>query len=86
MSHRRVVVTGMGAVTPQGNDLASTWEGVVNGRSGIGPVTHFDTTGFTTRIAGQISPRPVTTTRRRVIAALPSCRVSAAQALWCALA
>ena len=54
MSHRRVVVTGMGAVTPLGNDLASTWEGVVNGRSGIGPVTHFDTTGFTTRIAGQI--------------------------------
>ena len=54
MSHRRVVVTGMGAVTPLGNDLASTWEGVVNGRSGIGPVTHFDTTGFTTRIAGEI--------------------------------
>jgi 3-oxoacyl-[acyl-carrier-protein] synthase II len=54
MSHRRVVVTGMGAVTPLGNDLASTWDGIVNGRSGIGPVTHFDTTGFTTRIAGEI--------------------------------
>ena len=32
MSHRRVVVTGMGAVTPLGNDLASTWDGIVNGR------------------------------------------------------
>ena len=54
MSHRRVVVTGMGAVTPLGNDLASTWDGIVNGRSGIGPVTHFDTAGFTTKIAGEI--------------------------------
>ena len=44
MSHRRVVITGMGAVTPLGNDLASTWDGIVNGRSGIGPVTQFDTT------------------------------------------
>ena len=54
MSHRRVVVTGMGAVTPLGNDLASTWDGIVNGRSGIGPVTHFDASAFSTRIAGEI--------------------------------
>ena len=53
MSHRRVVITGMGAVTPLGNDLASSWDGIVNGRSGIGPITHFDPTGFSTKIAGQ---------------------------------
>lgn len=51
---RRVVITGMGMVSPLGNDLASTWDGIVNGRSGIGPVTHFDASAFTTRIAGEI--------------------------------
>ncbi|MUV14227.1 beta-ketoacyl-ACP synthase II [Noviluteimonas gilva] len=51
---RRVVVTGMGIVSPLGNDLASTWDGIVNGRSGIGPVTHFDASGLTTRIAGEV--------------------------------
>ena len=51
---RRVVVTGLGTVSPLGNDLASTWEGIINGRSGIGPVTHFDTEGFTTKIAGEV--------------------------------
>ena len=54
MSKRRVVVTGMGIVSPLGNDLASSWDGVVNGRSGIGPVTHFDASTMTTRIAGQV--------------------------------
>ena len=39
---RRVVVTGMGIVSPLGNDLATSWDGIVNGRSGIGRVTHFD--------------------------------------------
>jgi 3-oxoacyl-[acyl-carrier-protein] synthase II len=51
---RRVVVTGMGMVSPLGNDLASSWEGIVNGRSGIGPITQIDATQFTTRIAGEI--------------------------------
>ncbi len=51
---RRVVVTGMGLVSPLGNDMATSWDGIVNGRSGIGPVTSFDTTGFTTQIAGEI--------------------------------
>lgn len=55
MSNRRVVVTGMGIVSPLGNDLASTWDGIVNGRSGIGPISHFDTSGFATRIAGEVS-------------------------------
>lgn len=54
MSQRRVVITGMGMVSPLGNDLASTWDGIVNGRSGIGPITHFDASAFTTRIAGEI--------------------------------
>ncbi|MFZ5657406.1 MAG: beta-ketoacyl-ACP synthase II [Pseudomonadota bacterium] len=60
MSNRRVVVTGLGIVSPLGNDLATTWDGIVNGRSGIGPITHFDTTGFTTRIAGEIRDFDVT--------------------------
>ncbi|HEY0333018.1 MAG TPA: beta-ketoacyl-ACP synthase II [Stenotrophomonas sp.] len=51
---RRVVVTGMGMVSPLGNDLASSWDGIVNGRSGIGPITHIDAAQFTTRIAGEI--------------------------------
>ena len=42
MSRRRVVVTGLGIVSPLGNDLASSWDGIVHGRSGIGPVDSFD--------------------------------------------
>ncbi|BDU17239.1 beta-ketoacyl-ACP synthase II [Lysobacter auxotrophicus] len=53
-NNRRVVVTGLGAVSPLGNDVASTWDGIVNGRSGIGPITHFDASNFTTRIAGEV--------------------------------
>lgn len=49
----RVVITGMGVVTPLGNTVASFWEGMCNGRSGIGPITRFDTTGFASRIAGE---------------------------------
>ncbi|MDQ3206081.1 MAG: beta-ketoacyl-ACP synthase II [Pseudomonadota bacterium] len=60
MSNRRVVVTGLGIVSPLGNDLASSWEGIVNGRSGIGPITHFDASGFTTRIAGEVRDFDVT--------------------------
>ena len=60
MSKRRVVVTGMGIVSPLGNDLASTWDGIVNGRSGIGPITHFDPSPFTTRIAGLVKDFDVT--------------------------
>jgi len=52
--NRRVVVTGLGIVSPLGNDLASSWDGIVNGRSGIGPITHFDASSFTTRIAGEV--------------------------------
>ena len=51
---RRVVVTGMGIVSPVGNDLASAWDSIVNGRSGIGPITSFDASTFATRIAGEV--------------------------------
>ena len=54
MSKRRVVVTGLGIVSPLGNDLASSWDGIVNGRSGIAGVTHFDASAMATRIAGEV--------------------------------
>ena len=50
----RVVVTGVGAVTPLGNTVRETWEGLVAGRSGIGPITFFDASDLPTRIAGEI--------------------------------
>jgi len=43
VSRRRVVVTGLGALAPVGNDVDAFWEALVNGHSGIGPITHFDT-------------------------------------------
>src|SRR5690606_13365932 len=54
MSKRRVVITGLGILSPVGNDLASSWDGIVNGRSGIGPITHFDASAFATRISGEV--------------------------------
>ena len=51
---RRIVVTGMGAVTPLGNDVETSWRAAVEGRSGIGPITRFDVTGYDTRIAGEV--------------------------------
>jgi beta-ketoacyl-acyl-carrier-protein synthase II len=51
---RRVVVTGLGAVTPLGNDRPSTWEAAVAGRSGIDFISTFDTTGFPVRIAAEV--------------------------------
>ena len=51
---RRVVVTGMGAITPLGNDVASTWEAMKAGRSGIGPITLFDPKDVSAKIGGEI--------------------------------
>jgi len=51
---RKVVVTGMGAITPLGNSLDATWDGIVNGRSGVGVVTIFDASTFPVRIAGEV--------------------------------
>ena len=53
-SPRRVVVTGMGMLTALGNDVASTWAGLVAGRSGIGPITAFDASRLQVRIAGEV--------------------------------
>jgi len=54
MSKRRVAITGIGILSPLGNDLATSWDGIVNGRSGIGPITHFDASAFATRISGEV--------------------------------
>ncbi|HEN47021.1 MAG TPA: beta-ketoacyl-ACP synthase II, partial [Mizugakiibacter sp.] len=54
MSKRRVVITGMGIVSPIGNTVSTAWDAVIHGRSGIGPITNFDATAFTTRIAGEV--------------------------------
>jgi 3-oxoacyl-[acyl-carrier-protein] synthase II len=51
---RRVVITGIGVVSPLGNDAATTWDALVAGRSGVGPITKFDATSFTSRIAGEV--------------------------------
>jgi len=53
MTHR-VVITGMGCISPLGNTAAETWSAAVSGRSGIGRITHFDTTGFDTQIAAEV--------------------------------
>jgi 3-oxoacyl-[acyl-carrier-protein] synthase II len=51
---RRVVITGLGALSPLGSDVAATWAAIVAGRSGVGPITLFDATGYDTRIAGEV--------------------------------
>ncbi len=54
MSGRRVVITGVGAITPLANTVSETWEGIVNGRSGISDIDSFDTSPFATRFGGVI--------------------------------
>lgn len=51
---RRVVITGVGLVTPLGVGTEDTWRGLINGQSGIGPITQFDASQYTTRIAGEV--------------------------------
>lgn len=51
---KRVVVTGLGAITPIGNTLADYWEGLISGRNGIGPITLFDASRHDCRIAGEV--------------------------------
>ena len=53
MTRRRVVVTGMGIVSPVGIGLAAAWDSIRNARSGVGPITRFDASTFPTRIAGR---------------------------------
>ena len=54
MQLKRVVITGLGAVTPVGNTAPETWEALVNGVNGIAPITSFDTTNFKTHFAGEV--------------------------------
>lgn len=54
MSKRRVVVTGLGTVCPVGNDVETMWENIKNGVCGIDEITHFDTTDFKVKLAGEI--------------------------------
>ena len=54
MELKRVVVTGLGAITPLGNDVESTWKNAINGVSGAGPITHFDASLFKTKFACEV--------------------------------
>ena len=54
MEPRRVVVTGLGALTPLGNTVEEYWSALKEGRSGVGPITRFDATGYPTRIAAEV--------------------------------
>jgi 3-oxoacyl-[acyl-carrier-protein] synthase II len=54
LSRRRVVVTGVGAITPLGNTVAATWQALCEGKSGISPIEHFDVSAFSTRFGGSI--------------------------------
>ena len=51
---RRVVVTGLGAVTPLGNTVADTWDGFINGRNGVAPVTLFDASDLDVQYAAEV--------------------------------
>ena len=54
MELKRVLVTGLGAITPIGNDVESTWQAAINGQSGAGPITHFDASLFKTQFACEV--------------------------------
>lgn len=54
MELKRVVVTGLGAITPLGNDVEATWNAALNGESGAGPITHFDCSKFKTQFACEV--------------------------------
>ena len=55
MVNRRVVVTGLGIISPLGTGIEKSWGGLIEGRSGIGDITRFDASGFSVRIAGEVS-------------------------------
>ena len=57
---RRVVVTGLGAVTPIGNNVDEMWQGIVEGRCGIDQITHFDTSNMKVKLAGEVKDLDVT--------------------------
>ena len=61
MSRRRVVVTGLGIISPVGNTVSETWDNIVAGKSGIGPITRFDASAISARIAGEVKGFDVST-------------------------
>src|SRR3954462_4087280 len=54
INRNRVVITGMGVIAPNGIGLDAFWDSLVAGRSGVGPITHFDASAFKSRIAGEV--------------------------------
>ncbi|MEY3144674.1 MAG: hypothetical protein RL342_345, partial [Pseudomonadota bacterium] len=54
MTRRRVVITGLGCVSPVGNTVAEAWDALLAGKSGIGPITKFDASTFACKIAGEV--------------------------------
>ena len=52
--NRRVLITGMGVISPLGLDVTTTWDGIVNGRSGVDSISAFDPEGFDTRFAAEV--------------------------------
>src|ERR1700747_648035 len=60
MSKRRIVVTGLGVVSPVGSTVKSAWDAVLRGESGIGPVTRFDVSAFPVRIGGAVRDFDIT--------------------------
>jgi len=59
MTRRRVVVTGLGCVSPLGANVADTWDGLIEGRSGVGPITLFDAAEYACRFAGECAFEPL---------------------------
>jgi len=89
MKSRRVAVTGVGMVTPLGNDAPSTWRALLAAESGIAPIRGFDASGFPVRIAGEVkdfdasaiaSPKEVRKLERNVLLALGAAREAVADA------
>ena len=64
MTKRRVVVTGIGAVSPLGNDAHTTWENVLAGKSGIGPLTRLNADDFPAKVAGELKDFDIETVCR----------------------
>ena len=55
MTRRRIVVTGIGAITPIGLDISQFWEGLISGKNGVTPIKYFDASKFDTQFAAQAS-------------------------------
>ena len=80
---RRVVITGLGCVTPLGLDVETTWDALVEGQSGVRPISRFDTADYAVKIAaevqgelnlGDVSPREVRRMDRCILLALAAAR------------